>query len=261
MNNEYMSIGEVSKKMKVSVRTLQYYDKEGLLKPSYITETRRRKYSAKDIVKLHQILSFKYLGFSLEEIKNHLFTMDTPQEVETLLSQQKDAIDKQIKDLLEAKNALIRFQKEVHEMEEVDFKKYAEIIEMLRQNNSEYWVWKHMDETLTSHIESRFSKDPQKGLEIFETYKAILFEAQNLHQQKEPANSELSLLLAEKWWNMILEFTGGDLSLVSELEKFNDNKDAWNNDLAKIQKEVDLYLEEALQNYFIKLNTGGKSHE
>lgn len=30
----YMTVGEVAKKMGVSVRTLQYYDREGLLSPS-----------------------------------------------------------------------------------------------------------------------------------------------------------------------------------------------------------------------------------
>ena len=30
----YMTVGEVAKKIGVTVRTLQYYDKEGLLSPS-----------------------------------------------------------------------------------------------------------------------------------------------------------------------------------------------------------------------------------
>lgn len=32
----YMTVGEVAKKMNVSVRTLQYYDKEGLFTPSAV---------------------------------------------------------------------------------------------------------------------------------------------------------------------------------------------------------------------------------
>ena len=36
----YMTVGEIAKKMGVTVRTLQYYDKEGLLSPS--AEKRRR---------------------------------------------------------------------------------------------------------------------------------------------------------------------------------------------------------------------------
>ena len=38
----YMTVGEVAKKMNVTVRTLQHYDKEGLLSPSAVSEGGRR---------------------------------------------------------------------------------------------------------------------------------------------------------------------------------------------------------------------------
>ena len=48
----YMTVGEVAKKMDITVRTLQHYDKEGLLSPSAMSEGGRRLYTDKDIVKL-----------------------------------------------------------------------------------------------------------------------------------------------------------------------------------------------------------------
>ena len=77
----YMTVGEVAKKMDVTVRTLQYYDREGLLSPSCVSEGGRRLYTDRDIVKLHQILSLKHLGFSLDDIKNRLISLDTPAEI------------------------------------------------------------------------------------------------------------------------------------------------------------------------------------
>ena len=58
----FMTVGEVAKKMGVTVRTLQYYDKEGLLSPSAESEGGRRLYTDKDLVMLHQIISLKSLG-------------------------------------------------------------------------------------------------------------------------------------------------------------------------------------------------------
>ena len=55
----FMTVGEVAKKMGVTVRTLQYYDKEGLLSPSAESEGGRRLYTDKDLVMLHQIISLK----------------------------------------------------------------------------------------------------------------------------------------------------------------------------------------------------------
>ena len=77
----YMTVGQMAKKMDVTVRTLQHYDREGLLSPSAISDGGRRLYTDKDIIKLHQILSLKHLGFSLDDIKNRLVSLDTPQEV------------------------------------------------------------------------------------------------------------------------------------------------------------------------------------
>lgn len=55
----FMTVGELAKKMGVTIRTLQYYDKEGLLSPSAESEGGRRLYTDKDLVLLHQILSLK----------------------------------------------------------------------------------------------------------------------------------------------------------------------------------------------------------
>ena len=60
-------------------------------------------------------------------------------------------------------------------------------------------------------------------------------------------------MIAKQWWEMILEFTGGNLELLPELQKFNDKKDDWNNDLAVKQKEVDNYLTAALEYYFKRI--------
>ena len=55
----YMTVGEVAKKMDVTVRTLQHYDREGLLSPSAMSEGGRRLYTDKDIVKP---VSYTHLG-------------------------------------------------------------------------------------------------------------------------------------------------------------------------------------------------------
>ena len=67
---DYMTVGEMAKKMGVTVRTLQYYDQQGLLSPSAESEGGRRLYTDRDMILLHQILSLKHLGFSLDAIKN-----------------------------------------------------------------------------------------------------------------------------------------------------------------------------------------------
>ena len=47
----------------------------------------------KDIVKLHQILSLKHLGFSLDDIRDRLIPLDTPAGVAQVLSEQAAVVD------------------------------------------------------------------------------------------------------------------------------------------------------------------------
>ena len=63
------SISQVAKLTGISVRTLQYYDEIGLLKPSKLTAAGYRMYDDDALQTLQQILFFKELGFPLKEIK------------------------------------------------------------------------------------------------------------------------------------------------------------------------------------------------
>lgn len=64
-----MTVNEVSKLTGVSIRTLQYYDKIGLLHPAKYTESGYRLYDDTALEKLQQILLFRELEFPLKDIK------------------------------------------------------------------------------------------------------------------------------------------------------------------------------------------------
>ena len=65
-----MTVNEVSKLTGVSIRTLQYYDKIGLLKPAEYTESGYRLYDDTALEMLQQILLFRELEFPLKDIKD-----------------------------------------------------------------------------------------------------------------------------------------------------------------------------------------------
>ncbi len=63
------TVHEVSQLAGISIRTLQYYDSIGLLRPSAHSDSGYRLYSDNDLEKLQQILLFRELEFPLKEIK------------------------------------------------------------------------------------------------------------------------------------------------------------------------------------------------
>ena len=65
----YYSSGEFARMAQVTLRTIRYYDKQNILKPSYVTDAGARFYTDEDFARLQQILLLKYLGFSLDDIR------------------------------------------------------------------------------------------------------------------------------------------------------------------------------------------------
>lgn len=94
-NTIYYTSGQFAKKAHVSVRTIRFYDQQNILKPSKLDKNGSRFYTDNDFVKLQQILLFKYLGFSLEEIKSLTITdSDNSMLINSLKLQQKLVRDK-----------------------------------------------------------------------------------------------------------------------------------------------------------------------
>ena len=71
-----MTVNEVSKLAGVSIRTLQYYDKIGLLHPTGYTDAGYRQYDDTDLERLQQILLFRELEFPLKDIRKILASPD-----------------------------------------------------------------------------------------------------------------------------------------------------------------------------------------
>ena len=101
----YYKTGQFAKLANVSERTIRYYDKIGLLKPSFVMENGYRQYSDLDLLKLQKILSLKHLGFSIEEI--FPMVMDNTNLKESF-DLQIDLIEDKISHLQSLKNALKR---------------------------------------------------------------------------------------------------------------------------------------------------------
>ena len=60
-----MTIKEMSRRTGVSIRTLQYYDRIGLLRPAAYTQSSYRLYDDTDLERMQQILLFRELRFHL----------------------------------------------------------------------------------------------------------------------------------------------------------------------------------------------------
>lgn len=248
----FMTVGEAAKKMGVTVRTLQYYDKEGLLSPSAKSQGGRRLYTDKDLVKLHQIISLKSLGFSLGDIKQRLISLETPADVADALTEQADNIRQKIEQLTASLLAIEQLKAEVLQMQTVNFKKYADIIVNLQMNNDSYYLIKRFDDDTLDHIRSQFDKE--SGLDFMDRFNHLSDEIVQLQKENVPPESEKCQQVVKEYWGLIMEFTKGDMRMLPKLMEFG-NIDTAANPWEERQKIVNNYLEPALQVYFSRLGT------
>ena len=248
----FMTVGEIAKKMGVTIRTLQYYDKEGLLTPSSESEGGRRLYTDKDLLMINQIISLKSLGFSLEDIKGRLFPLETPEEVAYALTEQAEDLRKKIEKLKSSLSAIEQLKAEVLQIRTVNFKKYADIIVNLQMQNDSYSLIKRFDDDTLDHIRSRFDK--KSGLDFMNRFNRISDEIIHLQKDKVPPESKKCQELVKEYWDLIMEFTNGDMTMLpklTEVGKIDIATNAWE----EKQKIINEYLGPALQVYFSKLGT------
>ena len=95
-NENLFSIGEVAKYQNISKQTLIFYDKVGLFRPAWVDpENGYRYYSASQLDYLDTILIMKQIGFSLQEIKDHMQHYDLDSSL-AMLHRQLDVIDQKV---------------------------------------------------------------------------------------------------------------------------------------------------------------------
>ena len=131
------SISQVAKLTGVSIRTLQYYDEIGLLKPSKLTAAGYRMYDDNALQILQQILFFKELGFPLKEIKEILEKPDFDRiaafkKQKELFLLKRDRLDRliQLLERLEKGEQCMSFK-------EFDLSDYINALENFKSNQTE----------------------------------------------------------------------------------------------------------------------------
>lgn len=134
---EYFTTGQLAKMAKVSVRTIRFYDSKNLLKPSFVDEdTGSRFYTRDDFLKLEQVLLYKYLGFSIEEIKELTITKNDKDFVIDSMHLQHKLIEDKMEQMQLVKDAIESTLKAYEKEKNIDWDKMLKITELTGMENS-----------------------------------------------------------------------------------------------------------------------------
>lgn len=185
-----MTVNEVSKITGLSVRTLQYYDKIGLLSPSGHTEAGYRLYDDTALERLQQIMLFRELEFPLKDIKDIISSpgFDRQKALEQqieLLRLRREHLDDLINFALKIKSTGVNYamSKNKNDFSAFDTSKLDEYTKRAKEqwgSTAEYREFEEKNKTRSGKDNELLA---QKTMELFAEFGAM--------RDRDPADSEV----------------------------------------------------------------------
>lgn len=242
MNKKLYTITEFANKSSVSTRTLRYYHNKEILIPSTFNNLGHRMYNDKDLIKLQYILSLKFLGFSLNEIKDNIDTNNENLKAslahqKLLMIHKKSQIEKVIHAITEAENLIYN--------DDFNEGSIVKLINSVQKKINPIWVEKYLtnDERLYMRelAKKSYSKESLKilGARNWTEEDQIKFNNKNskfraelkrlVEKNEDPSSSE-SQNLAELLHDINYSYSKGNPKIQEgmkkSLENYNSSKDS-----------------------------------
>lgn len=132
----YYSSGQFARLAGVSLKTVRFYDKKNILKPSYRSPSGARFYTEEDFAKLQQILLLKYLGLALEDIKELAIDASDPHLLLNSLNLQKKLVKDRMEQLQLVESAIEDTVAALEQEQQLDWSHMLELIHLTGMEKS-----------------------------------------------------------------------------------------------------------------------------
>lgn len=227
-----LTVGELSKRTGLTVRTLHHYHHIGLLEPSARSDAGYRLYTPDDVERLYRIVALRRLGLSLADVDTALSGPDA--SLAALL-------DKQIQTLEASMARDRRLHRQLHGLR--DALAAGQPLDPAR--------WLDTLELLMSMYEKYFTPDELQALPLYTDpdaqaeWSALVSAVQAaMDRGARPGDVDVDLL-AFRWLKMIHRDTGGNPDFLTRLHEMNQNEPEARQ-YSGITPELERFVEQAL---------------
>ncbi len=238
---------EFAKLSKVTVRTLHYYDRFGLLRPTRRDHNRFRLYSERDFARLQQITTLKFIGFSLAQIKKILGQKEF--DLAETLQLQRSIVQAQRNRLNLALEAIARAEKTFQASGATDWESLNQIIEVINMELNTEWTKKYYSDTAQAKIEERKNLwSPELQERVTRDWAELVADIESAMSDGAKPTDERSQPLAARWRGLVGQFTGGDKEIQTGLNKMYADEKNWQTEWKKpFSDEVQNFIFEAMK--------------
>ena len=234
MDQRFYHTSEFAHKASVSVRTLRYYDKVGLLAPSTYTESGYRLYTDTDFLRLQQILALKFLGFSLQEIQQCILV--SPTLLQESLALQK-AMMREKRTQLDSIIEAISRTEELLQTNSHDWESIIQVIQVISMTQNNEWREKYFTPEQLQQMKAlqekhytpeqqqqlaewgkNWSEEDQRAIE--QKWHVLFAELKRLTAKGEDPAGHAAQTLVQQWNDLVSQFTHGNASIRASLGSF-----------------------------------------
>jgi DNA-binding transcriptional MerR regulator len=210
----------------VTVRALHHYDRLGLLKPTSYTQAGYRLYGEQDFARLQQIVTLKFIGLPLKQIKELLNrnALDLPA---TLRLQRAVIVEKRCQ-LDAALSAITSAEQLIAADGATDWESLKKIIEVINMHKDMNWTDKFFsDEAREALAEKRRTVSQEEVEQGQRDWTVLIQEVEAAVKAGVDPKSEEAQALAARWSALIEAFTGGNRAIHEGLNKMHSDKANW----------------------------------
>jgi DNA-binding transcriptional MerR regulator len=219
-------VREFAEKAGVTVRTLHHYDRLGLLSPSGRTEAGYRLYGDRDLVRLQQITTLKFIGLSLQEIKALLARSNL--DLAETLRLQRHLLEEKHRRVEMAIQAIAHAERSVSPGSPPDWQALRRIIEVMEMQSNMDWTKKYYSEEAQAKIAERGKAwTPELQAQITEQWRELFADIETAIAENEDPAGAKAQTLAKRWSELVRGFTGGDPEIQKGVNRLYADQEHW----------------------------------
>jgi MerR family transcriptional regulator, thiopeptide resistance regulator len=244
MSKSLYQVREFAERSGVTVRTLHHYDHLGLLKPTVYSESGYRLYSDRDLARLQQIVTLKFIGFTLRQIKE-LLDGDELDDLATTLRHQRKTMERKRTQLDAAIGAIGKAERVAASGAEPDPELFKQIIEVITMESNNEFFKNYYSEEQLEDLAKRRAENPGEAEQGTRDWAELIKEVE-ASLDEDPAG-EKAQALAARWMGLVQAFTKGDPGLSDSLKKLYADKENWPPTFKKpYSDEVEAFIGKAM---------------
>lgn len=233
-------VKEFSELTGVTIRSLHHYDAIDLLKPSFKSDSGYRLYSLTDMVRLQQILTLKFIGVPLKNIKALLDAKNV--DLLQALNKQTIALKERARDLNLATKLLEQMVESLSQQQQIHWQDNLKLIKVIKMqhNDTDQWCKDYLSEdeySTLQHLKGQYDEAYLK--KYHQRWNDLMAECAK-HKHEDPAG-EIGQQLAKQGWALIKEVWGDNLELSQKLWNATKAGAAPSNDMQADDKTLQFF--------------------